>query len=71
MAKLIAVIRNGKIVYGGEAVVAKPTETAARENRESMKTKHRKDMLQKNNLEYYRAFPKEAENLSDGLRRQL
>lgn len=64
------VIRNGKIVRG-EAESIKPTETEARANRENMKVKGRKDMLQKNQVDYYKAYPEQAKNLSPELRRLL
>lgn len=68
-----AIIRNGRIIYGDdiEANVIKPNETEARANREQMKVNHRKDLLQRNEVGYYRAYPKQAENLSDETRRLL
>lgn len=66
-----AVIRNGKIIYGEEAHVLKPNETAARERREGMKTKHRKDLLQKNQVDFYKVHPEEAKNFNDETRRLL
>lgn len=68
-----AIIRNGKIVYGDNisAELLKPTETAARSNREEMKVSHRKDLLQRNQVDYYKAYPEQAKNLSDETRRLL
>lgn len=66
-----AIIRNGRIVYDTDAERIIPNETAARERRESMKTRHRKDLLQKNQVDYYKAFPEQAKNLSDETRRLL
>ncbi len=66
-----AIIKNGRIIYGENAEVVKPNETAAREKRQSMKTKHRKDLLQKNETSYYRAFPEQAKNFNDETRRLL
>jgi len=71
MSKIARVI-NGKIVYSdSHAEVIKPNETSARERRQDMKTRNRKELLQKNDLDYYRAYPEQAENLSDDLRRML
>jgi hypothetical protein len=68
----IARIVNGKIVYSDEhAPVVSPNETEARARREGMKTKHRKELLQKNQTDYYKAYPEQAENLSDDVRRLL
>lgn len=67
----IAKIINGKIVYGEHAEIVRPNETEARARRQSMKTEYRKDMLQKNQVGYYKAYPKEAENLNPELRRLL
>lgn len=64
-------IRNGQIVYDVDAELLKPNETSARANREDTKTKHRKDLLQKNEVAYYKAFPEQAKNLSDETRRLL
>lgn len=68
----IARIISGKIVYSdNHAKVIKPNETEARARRQTMKTKHRKDLLQRNQVEYYKAFPEQAKNLSDETRRLL
>jgi len=68
-----AVIRNGKIIYGDDinAELVKPNETAARYRRETMKNNNRKEMLQRNQTDYYRAYPEQLDNLSDDLKRQL
>lgn len=66
-----AVIRNGRIVYDDEAAKIRPNDTVARANRESMRTKYRKDMLQKNQVEYYKAYPEQAKELPDETRRLL
>lgn len=68
-----AIIRNGRIIYGDDinADVVTPNETEARSNREKMRTEHRKDLLQRNQVEYYRAYPEQAKNLSDDTRRLL
>lgn len=71
MAK-IARISNGKIIYTDEsAPVIAPNETAARERREAMKTKHRAELLQPNQVDYYKQYPEQAKNLSDDVRRLL
>lgn len=68
----IARIINGQIVYtDSHAPASRPNETAARANREEMKTTHRKDLLQRNEVGYYRAYPEQAKNLSDETRRLL
>lgn len=66
-----AVIRNGRIVYDVDADQTLPSETAARENREKMRTKNRKDLLQKNQMDYWKAYPERAKELSPELRRLL
>ncbi len=66
-----AIIRSGKIVYDTDANHTKPSETAARERREKMKVGHRKELLQRNEVEYYKAYPEQATNLSDETRRLL
>lgn len=66
-----AIIRNGEIIYDQSAELIKPNETQARANREEMKTKHRKDLLQRNQVDYYKAFPEQLENLSDETKRLL
>lgn len=66
-----AVIRNGKIVYDVDSIFDKPNETSARENRQKMKVDFRKDMLQKNQVEYFKAYPEQAKNLNDETRRLL
>lgn len=66
-----AIIRNGKIVYGQSAELQKPSETEAYRKREDMKVNHRKDLLQKNETAYYKAYPKQLDNLSDETKRLL
>jgi len=66
-----AIIRGGKIIYGDDVSAAqfKPNETAAHERRENEKVKYRKDLLQRNQVDYYKAYPEQAKNLSDEVRR--
>lgn len=71
MKKTVAVIRNGKIVYGVHADATSPNETEARANREAMKTKYRGELLQPTQPDYYKKYPKQAENLSPEVRRLL
>lgn len=66
-----AVIRNGKIIYDTDADMVKPSLTAARESREVQRSKYRAEMLQPNQIDYYKVNPKQAENLSDETRRLL
>lgn len=66
-----AVIRNGKIVYGTDSTVIKPTETAARASREDQRVRFRKDILQRNETAFFKAYPEEAKKLSPELRRLL
>lgn len=66
-----AVIRNGKIVYDSEAEIAKPNSMEARSRREAMKVKHRKDLLQPNQTDYYRQFPEHMKDLPDETKRLL
>lgn len=67
----IAIIRNGKIVYGVPADMPLPTETEANSRRRDMKTAHRKDLLQPNQVDYYKAYPDQAKELGDETRRLL
>jgi len=69
MAK--AVIRNGKIYYDEEAKIVKPSETEARSRRQRMKVDHRKDLLQRNQTDYWRVHKDQAEDLPDETRRLL
>lgn len=72
MANRIARIINGQIVYLDEhAPVIQPNDTAARASREDQKVRYRKELLQKNEAAYYRAYPDQAENLSPELRRRF
>jgi hypothetical protein len=71
MSNHIAVIRNGKIIYGDSAIVSLPNETEARSSREGQKTKHRADLLQKNQVDYWKVHPEQAEELNPELRRLL
>lgn len=66
-----AVIRNGRIVYDIDSEIIKPTETAARASREDQRVRYRKDILQKNQVGYYKAFPEAAKELNPELRRLL
>lgn len=66
-----AVIRNGQIIYGEEATSQKPNDLQARANREDQKVRHRKDMLQPNQVDYYKAYPEQAKDLPDETRRLL
>lgn len=68
-----AIIRNGAIVYGDDITAEHLgiSSTEANSRREAMKTKHRKDLLQRNEVGYYRAYPEQAKNLSDETRRLL
>lgn len=71
MGKIIRII-NGKIVRDTDhAKVNIPSETAARQRREIMKTNNRKAMLQRTQVDYYKAYPEQAKNLSPELRRLL
>lgn len=71
MGKITRII-NGQLVDIDEhAPVIKPTETAARESREEGRMKYRKDILQKNQVDYYKAYPEKAKELNPELRRLL
>lgn len=71
MKNKIARIIGGRIVYGDHADISKPTETAARASREDQKVRFRKDILQKNQVDYYKAYPEQAKDLNPELRRLL
>ncbi len=66
-----AIIRGNKIIYNEEARIVKPNETAAREKRQAMKTKHRAELLQRNEVDYYKKYPEQAKNLNNETRRLL
>lgn len=70
MNKLV-VIRNGRIVRGVEAHVTKPNEMEARSSREAQKTKYRAELLQPNQVDYYKVHPDQAKNLGNETRRLL
>lgn len=68
----IARIVSGHIVYSdNHAPTITPTETEAHARREGMKTKHRKELLQRSQVDYYKQYPEQAKNLSDDVRRLL
>lgn len=64
------IIRNGKIIKA-EATTQIPNELAARHRREAQKVKYRKEMLQPNQVDYYKANPDQAKDLSPELKRHL
>lgn len=66
-----AIIRSGKIIYDTDSEVIKPTETAARASREDNRTRHRKDILQKNQVDYWKVHKDQAAELNPELRRLL
>lgn len=71
MSKITRII-NGKIVEIDEhATIIQPNITEARASREDQKTRYRKDLLQKNQVDYYKAYPDRATELSPELRRLL
>jgi len=72
MSKNIARIVNGRIVYIDEhAPTLHPNETAARASREDQRVRYRAEMLQPNQVDYYKVYPEQAQNLSPELRRML
>ncbi|CAB4132531.1 hypothetical protein UFOVP253_31 [uncultured Caudovirales phage] len=72
MANSIARIINGQIVYlDDHAPIIKPNDTAARASREDQRVRYRKELLQKNEADYYRAYPEQGKNLSPELRRRF
>lgn len=64
-------IRNGRIIYGESSSVYLPSETEARSSRQEQKTKHRVDVLQKNQVDYWKVHKDQAEELNPELRRLL
>lgn len=66
-----AIIKNGCIIYGESAEIVGVSSTEARSRREAMKVKHRKTLLQKNQVDYYKAYPGQANDLPDETRRLL
>lgn len=71
MASNKAIIRNGKIIYGVNAEIPKPNETEAKANRNDQKVRHRADMLQPTETDYYRVYKDQAKDLPDETRRLL
>lgn len=68
----ISIIRNGKIIEISDALsVVHPNETAARESRTDQRNRFRKETLQKNQVDYYKAYPDQAKDLNPELRRLL
>lgn len=71
MGKITRII-NGQLVDVDEpASVIKPNVTEARASREDQKVRYRKDLLQKNQVDFYKAYPEKAKELSPELRRLL
>lgn len=71
MAKITRII-NGKLVDVDEhAPIIKPNATAAYESREDQKVRHRADILQKNQVDYWKVHKDQAKELSPELRRLL
>lgn len=71
MAKITRIV-NGKLVESdNHAPVLKPNDMQARANREDQKVRHRKDLLQKNQVDYWKANPEQAKDLNPDLRRLL
>lgn len=66
-----AVIRNGKIVYDSDAEVTKPNSLEGHSKREAMKMRHRKDLLQPNQVDYYKVHPEQAKDLPEETQRLL
>ncbi len=66
-----AIIRNGQIIRDTDAEHVKPSETAARESRADQVMRHRKDILQPMETDYWKAYPEKAKDLSPELRRLL
>ena len=71
MGKIVRIIDCKIVRIDEHAPVARPTETAARENREDNRMRHRKDILQKNQVDYWKVHKDQAEQLSPELRRLL
>lgn len=68
----IARIHNGKIVYTDDAAPAvKPNEMQARSDRQATRDKHRRDMLQRNEVDYYRVHKDQIKNLDEGTQRLI
>lgn len=63
-------IHNGKIVEGSSDVI-NPSETSARENRQAMRTKHRRELLQPNQVDYYKEYPQHMKDLPEETQRLL
>lgn len=66
-----AVIRNGKIIYDQEASIVMPNDMQARANREDMKVRFRAELLQKNQVDYYKKYPEQLKDLDDETHRLL
>jgi hypothetical protein len=66
-----AVIRGNKILYDVEAKKSTPNDTVARANRQDMKYRHRKELLQPNQVDYYKAHKDQLKDLPDETQRLL
>lgn len=66
-----AIIKNGRIYYDTDSEIIKPNEMAARASREDQRVRFRKDILQKNQVDYWKANPEQAKELNPELRRLL
>lgn len=66
-----AVIRNGNIIYGEESEMTKANPLNAKHNRDAMKVRNRKDLLQRTQTDYYKAYPDQLDNLNPELKRLL
>jgi len=64
MNNKIARIINGKIVYSDQnAKPVKSNEMSAKHNREAMKVRHRKDLVQPNEIAFGRAYPEKTREM--------
>lgn len=63
MNKKRAIIKNGKIIYDEESSLQKSNEFSAKHNREAMKVKYRKDLVQPNEIAFGKAWPEKAKEL--------
>lgn len=66
-----AIIRDGKIIYDKPANMLKPNETVARERRQAMRVNHRADLLQENQVDFYKVHPERLDDLPDETKRLL
>lgn len=71
MGRITRIIAGKLVDIDEHSPVIKPNETEARASRQEGRVKYRKDILQKHQVDFYKAYPEQAKDLSPELRRLL